>query len=309
MIFDVDKFISEAEAVKQQYTESKNLAVLQKEINKLSDTCKNVFPCGDYLIEIAEDFIKKGDFEAGFIINNTVYKRFDCVADGVTIYLRLAEYYLENGEEDKGIEFLIKLCTETADNYEEAISFRELDAVWQKYKNLVEDKVPDSLVTATKALLPDECTKQVSEIMELPKDDIIFELYNHFCERTADGEEMYYLNKIEKNIFYSVEFIEMLNTEGLDAYLYERGNHFSSLRKALTEIGLQKAVDFLDTVESRFPRKAVPKKLESIQNALDKLEEKEIDFEEDYDFYLEEINNELMEKITDYVFSNKKKLK
>lgn len=309
MIFDVDKFVSEAKAVKQQYIKSKDLSALQKEVNKLSNAYGNCCGSGDYLITIAEEFIKKGDFEAGFVINKTVCESFDFVADDVTLYLRLAEYYLEKGEEENGVDFLIKLCTETVDNYDEAISFRELDTVWQKYKNLVEGKVPASLVTTAKVLSPDECTKQVSEILELPKDDVIFELYNHFCERTADGEEMYYLNKTEKNIFYSVEFIEMLNTEGLDAYLYERGNHFTSLRKAMTEIGMSKATDFLNIVERRFPRKAIPKKLETIQNALDKLEEKGIDFEEDYDFYLEEINNELMERTTDYVFSNQKKLK
>lgn len=56
--------------------------------------------------------------------------------DMVSRWLLTAQYYIENGDEDLGAEYLIKLCTETVDNYEEAIGFRELTPVWEQYKHL-----------------------------------------------------------------------------------------------------------------------------------------------------------------------------
>lgn len=307
-MFDLDKFIFQADFVRQSYYDSKDLIQLKKDLDNLTTDYKEYFGCGDYLIKIADELIAQGDYDAGLIINKTVLEHFDCIADDVTLYLRLAECYLEKGDEKMGTEYLILLCTETADNYEEAISFRELDDVWQKYKHLVENKVPASLVTIPKVLSPEECSMQINDILKQSEDDMRFGLYYHLCERTADGEEISYLNKTEKNIFYTVEFIEKMNTEGLDAYLYENGNHFAALKKAVEAVGVQKAVEFLNTVELCFPRKSVPKKLESIQNAVDKLEEKGIDFEKEYDFYMENINNELIKIITQYTLDNKAKL-
>lgn len=308
MIFDVDKFASEAKAMKSEYAKTKDFDLLQKELGRLTDEYKDCCGSADYLISLADELINEKDFDAGLLINKTVLDNFAWIADDVTLYLRLAQCYFEKGDEKTGTEYLVLLCTETADNYEEAISFRELDGVWQEYKHLVENKVPDSLVTISKALSPEECSMQIGEILNLSEDDMIFELYYHLCERSADGEEMSRLNKTEKNIFYAVEFIEKMNTEGLDAYLYENGNHFYSLKKAVEAVGMQAAVSFLDTVGLCFPRKSVPKKLESIQNAVDKLEEKGIDFEKEYDFYMENINNELIKITTQYTLDNKEKL-
>lgn len=308
MIFDVDKFVSEAKAVKSEYTKTKDLNLLQKELNKLTDLYKDCCGSADYLISLADELIKENDYDAGLLINKTVLDSFAWIADDVTLYLRLAQCCFEKGDEKTGTEYLILLCTETAENYEEAISLRELDGVWQKYKHFVENKVPASLVTDSKVLSPDECSMQIGEILNLSEDDMIFELYYHLCERSADGEEMSYLNKTEKNIFYTVEFIEKMNTEGLDAYLYENGNHFYSLKKSVEAVGMKTAVSFLDTVGLCFPRKSVPKKLESIQNAVDKLEEKGINFEKEYDYYMENINNELIKIITQYTLENKEKL-
>lgn len=65
--------------------------------------------------------------------------------DDVTYYLRNAQYYIEMGDLELGKSYLVKLCCETVDNYEESIGFRELTHVWDKYRHLVEGKVPASI--------------------------------------------------------------------------------------------------------------------------------------------------------------------
>ncbi len=118
------------------------------EIDKFIKKHRKVQMIGDFLINEAEDKIKSGEYDIGITIllavNESPYLKD--VYDNVTLYLRLAEYYLENDDEDKGERYLIRLCNETVDNYEGALEFRKLLPIWEKYKHLVLDCVKPSVV-------------------------------------------------------------------------------------------------------------------------------------------------------------------
>ena len=111
----------------------------QKDLDNFIKKHRDVQMIGDLIINVAEEKIKAGDYDTGILYILSVYEsKYLNVYDDVTIYLRLAEYYIENGETDKGKDFLKRLCNETVDNYEEALEFRNLKPVWEKYKHLVQ---------------------------------------------------------------------------------------------------------------------------------------------------------------------------
>ncbi len=73
-------------------------------------------------------------------------KHLKYIYDDVTLWFRLGEYYINNGEIEKGTEYLIRICDEI-DNYEELFEFRGLTADWQKLKPFVISEIKPSLVT------------------------------------------------------------------------------------------------------------------------------------------------------------------
>lgn len=92
-------------------------------------------------------------------------KYLDCLTDEVTVYIILAQYYIENDEAEKGKEFLIKIANETVENYEEALEFRGWLKVWNKYKNIVENEIPKSIKFNDNTKIPsdDDLLKLLSE--------------------------------------------------------------------------------------------------------------------------------------------------
>ena len=65
----------------------------------------------------------------------------------------------------------------------------------------------------------------------------------------------------------------------------------------------------LEDVRAKFPRGRVPKSEEAIQNAMDKLEDKGIDFEELDDRYYGGIEREFLERTTAWVRANGKRFR
>ncbi len=311
MVFDFEKFVNKINKIQEKYKADKDIKKLENNLLLIAVKYKNCFGMGDYLINLAEEeYYSKGDYFAGVTIIKVVYKHFKSIADDVTIYLRMAEYYIESGETEKGIEYLVKLCTETVSNYEESIGFRELTAVWEKYKHLVEGKVPPSVVrNSGNPIPPEKCTMQIADILKLPDDEMLTELSTHLNEMSANGEVISCLNKWEKTAFYIDELCTEINSGGFSNYLYYRGNHFEKVKMSLETIGAEQMTILLKSVEDKFPRKKVPKSIDSIQNNLDKLEEKGIDFESEDEEYYNVTETELLEKSTNYVRANQKRFR
>lgn len=310
-LYVADKFLAEIEKIQEKYKADKDVEKLANRLLGSALKYRKYFGTGDYLINLAEEeYYPKGDYLAGLTIIKTVHEHFKNIADDVTIYLRMAEYYIENGETEKGVEYLIKLCTETVSNYEEAIGFRELTEVWGKYKHLVEGKVPPLEVCNNgNPLSPEKCTMQISDIFNLADDEMLSELSTHLNEMSANGEVLNCLNKWEKIFFYIDELCVEVNSGGFSNYLYYHGNHFEKVKSVLETIGAEELSELLKSVEEKFPRNKVPKNIDSIQNTLDKMEEKGIDFEAEDEKYYNETETNLLEKLTVYVKENNKRFR
>ena len=61
-----------------------------------------------------------------------------------------------------------------------------------------------------------------------------------------------------------------------------------------------------DGVRAKFPRNRIPKAADSIQNTMDRMEEKGVDFEAEDDCYYGSAEKELLAKLTAYVRENGK---
>lgn len=96
-----------------------------------------------------------------------------------------------------------------------------------------------------------------------------------------------------------------MNSGGFESYLYYNGNHYQNVINSLETIKAVEMLSLMKTIQSKFPKSKIPKSLNSIQNVMDSLEEKGIDFEiEDSQFY-ETQDKTLIALLLGYVLENK----
>ena len=303
---NIDDFIKSITEIKKKYRKENNIEKLAKDLLILTKEYHNYMGIGDYLLTLGEEYISNNDYWAGITFIKIVDEYYDYVANTTLLNLRMAEYHIENNEIEIGIKYLLKLCSAVS-NYEESIEFNELTAVWEKYKHLVKDKVPASVAinSFNAPLKPEECSLMIDEIFSLPKSEIIDELSTHINELSANGNELNYLNKTEEVFYYIDELCSEVNSGGFESYLYYNGNHFQNAVDSLETIKAVKMLLLMKTIQSKFPKNKIPKSLNSIQNIMDSLEEKGIDFEiEDSQFYDTE-EKALLTLLLDFVFENK----
>ena len=135
---------------------------------------------------------------------------------------------------------------------------------------------------------------------------MLIALSEHVGEMSGCGEELNYLNKWEKTFFYLDELSMEVNSGGFDSYLFHHGEHFPKARKALDDLDAPGMTALLDAVAAKFPRGKVPKSLDAIQNALEKLEDRGVDFEDQDDAYYNGAESEFLPKLQAWVLANKK---
>ena len=118
----------------------------EKELSKFLKKYRKVQYIDIIVVNYAEELIKGSDYDKGVMIIKGIYesKYLDYISDEITVYIILAQYYIENGEDEKGEEFLRKIANETSDNYEESLEFRGWLDVWNKYKYRVEGGIRKS---------------------------------------------------------------------------------------------------------------------------------------------------------------------
>lgn len=170
----------------------------------------------DYLpmimMNYADELITKNRYDTAILmyLEMAENKHLEYIYDDVTLWFRLGEYYINNGEIEKGKSYLIKLCDEIS-NYDESLEFRGLTADWQKLKPYVVDKIKPSIVTT-----------EDSEDDESLTDDELLEL---FLEEMASGGIHAYLtgygHRLEETLMaakhrekpVTVEFLELIKTK------------------------------------------------------------------------------------------------
>lgn len=302
-IFDFIKSIAE---IKNKYQKENSVEALAENLLMLEKEYHNCMGIGDYLLTLGEEYISNNDYLAGIAFIKIVDEYCDHIANTTLLNLRMAEYHIENNRIELGIEYLIKLCSAVS-NYEESIEFNELTKVWEKYKHLVKDMIPPSVVINSSIipLKPEECSVMIDKIFSLPNPEIIDKLSTHINELSANGNELNHLNKTEKVFYYIDELCAEVNSGGFESYLYYNGNHFQNVINSLETIEAVDMLLLMKTIQSKFPKNKIPKSLNSIQNTMDSLEEKGIDFEiEDSQFY-ETQEKSLLALLLDYVLENK----
>ena len=278
---------------------------LAQRADQLLQTYRDIPGTCNFLVFAGEDCMIEGDPEAALIFFRAAEQCTDHNCE-TNLYLRLAQIHLEKGQQEEGIAYLIKLCTETVANYEESIDFYGLTDVWNKYKHLVEGLVPPSIVfnEGPRPLSPAECSQSIEEIFALPEEEILSALSEHLGE--LSGGELNYLNKWERCVYYLDELSMEVNSGGFDSYLYQHGEHYHKAKKALENLDAPGMTALLDAVASKFPRGKVPKSMDAIQNAMEKLEEKGVDFEAQDDAYYNGVEKGFLSALLSYVLENRK---
>ena len=294
----------------RQYRANTSPEWLKEQVTQLlqtSDTDERSIWISNMLVEFGNDYMESGDPDTALILFKAAEKCPE-VAEETTLYLRLAQIHLEKGLQEEGVAYLIKLCTEGPSNYEESIGFRELTDVWNRYKHLVEGLVPPSvsIYGGSSPKSPGECSQHIAEILALPEDEILSALSDHVSEMSGSGEELNYLNKWEKFFFYLDELSMEVNSGGFDSYLSYHGAHFHKARKALDAVNAPGLAALLDAVAAKFPRGKVPKSQDAIENAMEKLEDKGVDFEDQDDAYYDGVEREFLPQLLSWVLENKK---
>ena len=312
-----ERFSGELERVKGQYAASKKPEVLAEGVRVLAQNQEN-HSFVHYVVFLGDDYCKAGDMEAGAACMQAVLAHFPYVFSFETVCLRMAQYHIEKGETETGIGYLVKLCTEVH-NYKSRISVSELTEVWEKYRPLLVEHRPDLaeevmaqppvFYSAPQPLAPDKCSKQIGEILDQEQTDLLSNLSAHLGEMTANGECLNCLNKWERVFYYADEVCMEVNSGGWEGYLYYHGTHFAKACQAFEQIGAEQMVRLAEQVRGKFPRGKVPKSEEAIQNAMDRLEEQGVDFEDEDECYYSSAERELLDRLAAYVRENRKRFR
>lgn len=282
-----DNFQKRFMEINEQYQADQNEKKLEKALYALARKYKKYNIAAMVYVNYGDELIVKGQNELGIRYLQIATEIFGAYADEITCLLRFAEYYIEKGEKEKGISYLMQLCSETTDNYEKSIEFRELTQVWERYKPLVEGKVPESVDKFTsKPLAPEECTLQIQDILSLPEDELLRELSIHLYEMSGCGEYLNYLNKWERLVFYLDTLCVDINSDGIEHFVEYHGARLKQTKKAMEELGVENGIQLLEQVQ-----KKMKKHIE--------------DFEDEESFYYELVEQDLLTRLYQYVVQNK----
>lgn len=300
-----DVFFRDAQALQGRFENSRSLMELERDLDAFARKYGAYMGVADYLLHIAEGYYEKGDNAAGVAFVKAVDGHFAQVNNKTVLRLRMAQYYFENGDEASGIRSLVTLCSEIS-NYEESIEFTGLMPLWERYRHLVEGKVPPSVsVMSCNPLPPEKCSVQIGEILALPEEDLLSSLSTHLAELSGNGEYLNYLNQWERTVFYADELCMEVNSGGFGAYLYGNGQHFEKACQSLETVGAGEALALLERIREKFPRKKVPKTVGRLQETLDTMEENGTDFEEEDEAYYSCAEKELLKKLHAFVWTNR----
>lgn len=309
-----DNFRSEYEQLKQQYSNSKSPKDLVAGIRRLSENL-DYRPFAHFLFFLGNSYMESGDFEAGVACMKTVVVCFSYMDHYAIFYLRMAQYHIENGNTKAGINYLVWLCTEVAD-FEVQLAKYNLTEIWEKYKPLVSSEVselaadkkqkPAVNIPIPQPKQPDECSQTIAQILSLTEADLLSGLSAHLGEMTANGAVLNCLNKWERSFFYADEMCMEVNSSGFEGYLYYHGTHFIKACQVFAQIGAEQMLRLTERIHRKFPRGRVPKSEEAIQNAMDRLEEEGIDFENEDEIYYSSAEKDLLDRLLTYVLENRK---
>ena len=228
------------------------------------------------------------------------------IANTTAHFMKLAENYIAEENFTAARACLLLLC-EKCDNYEESIEWNGLSEQWQNYRYLVAGMVPPSVtIMSTKPRSPAECTIQITDILSLPDEEMLSTLSDHLGELSGNGDALNALNKWERTVYYVDELCVEVNSGGFDSYLYYHGIHFMKAYQSIVRIGAEQTLQLMNRIQCKFPRNCVPKAEGAIQNAMDRMDEDGIDFNDEDEIYYSSAEKELLDRLLMYVRENEK---
>ena len=96
-----------------------------------------------------------------------------------------------------------------------------------------------------------------------------------------------------------------INSGGFEGYLYYHGTHFAKACQVFDQINADQMVRLMMQIQNKFPGGRIPKSEEAIQNAMDRMEEDGIDFDDEDELYYSSAEKELLDRLTTYVLDNR----
>lgn len=265
-----------------------SLEEFNKKANLLLSSRKKVDFFDDALLTVKGNaLMEKEDYDKANILLELALSRptQGIYSVEIVLFLRLAQYQFIIGNEEKGTEYLIRLCEGEVSNYVESINAYGLLDIWNQYSQYVEGKVCESAITEVADTKdPTECSKSIEEIKSIKdKYELLNELSLHLNEICGDGEYLNYLNKWEKKFFYIDQLWERVNSDGFESYLTYDGKNYKKVKKVSEELEIVELTNLLERVEKKFPKSKVPRSTNRIEDIID---EKELEFDEiDDEFY------------------------
>lgn len=300
------RFNEEVERIKAQYADTKDPETITSGVRALASR-RNWHPFVDFLIRLGESCIEGDDYQAGITWIMAAGKYFPNVFNKTVYYLRMAQYHFENGDRETGLDYLTKLCKTYGPSTDTLIGLQGMNAVWEPYRHLVEDLLPEP---ADDTPQPEEnAAPSIADILNGPDDDLLTDLSTHLNEICDSGDYLNALNKWERTVWYADELCMEVNSGGFEGYLYYHGTHFEKAYKAIADMGAPNVIALLDAVRAKFPKNRIPKSEEAIQNAMDKLEDNGVGFEDQDDAYYSGLERELLSAMTAYVRANAKRFR
>lgn len=302
------KFNEEVERIRQEYARTKDTAIIESGVRALASR-KSWHPFVDFLIRLGESCIEAGDYTAGITWIMSAGKYFPTVFNKTVYYLRMAQYHIENGDRETGVDYLTRLCKTYGPSSDTLIELQGVTAVWEPYRHLVADLLPEPTPEKEDPQPTENAAPTIADILALPDADLLNDLSTHLNEMSANGDYLSALNKWERTIWYADELCMEVNSGGFEGYLYYHGTHFEKAYKAISDMNAPSVIALLDAVRAKFPKNRIPKSEDAIQNAMDKLEDQEVDFEDQDDSYYSGVERELLSSMTAYVRANAKRFR
>jgi hypothetical protein len=102
------------------------------------------------------------------------------------------------------------------------------------------------------------------------------------------------------------ELCAEVNSGGFSHYLFYYGKHFDKAKKALETIQADSILPLLEAIQDKFPRNKVPKTLDSIQNAIEAMDEKGIGFDSEDSRFYDMAQSVLLQQLLGYVIENQR---
>lgn len=221
-------------------------------------------------------------------------------------FMKLAEQYMQQGKVESARACLILLCDEVS-NYEESLEWNGLTEEWNRYRYLVEGLVPPSVSAHTsQSKSPQDCTVPIDKILVLPEDELLAALSDHLGEMSGNGSYLLGLNRWERIVYYADELWTEVNSGGFENYLYYYGIHFEKAYQALETLSASGVLSILDSLRKKFPKNSIPKREEPLQNMLDDMEERGVDFEKEDERFYSVGEKELHRCLLSFVKENQK---